>query len=205
MPRICATRRASSAASGEQHERFASQPSPPSGWVRLQTPTTSSEVSSFVPSGVTPATIAAATLESTPPLMAATIRLMRPIIAARGCLDRWRPGHCSRCLCRLVLPYGRAQPGNAARDNLDGRLDVSHRVLPPKGQAQRPGCSLRLDPHGQQDVAGLDAAGGARGAGRCFDPLEVERRYEVATLDPVDHNAGAVRQPQGSMTRAIDD
>src|SRR6266550_1295257 len=112
IPRICATRRASSAASGEQHERFASQPSPPNAWVRIQTPTTS-----------------AVSVESTPPLMAATIRLIRPIIAARTSLDRWRPGHGGRRLRRLGRGGGGAEARDAACDGLDGGLDVRLCIL----------------------------------------------------------------------------
>jgi hypothetical protein len=70
-PMICATRRASSAASGEQQLRDCSYPSGMSPWVRIHTPMTSSPLV-----GASRASSAAATLESTPPLMAATIRLM---------------------------------------------------------------------------------------------------------------------------------
>src|SRR5438270_14049500 len=111
-----------------------------------------------------PATMAAATLESTPPLMAATIRVMRRMIAARAGLDRCRPRHRSWHWLRVGHWGSGAQARDTARDRVYGGLDVGRRVFPPERQPQGPASALPFDPHREQYVARLQAAGGARGA-----------------------------------------
>ena len=71
-------------------------------------------------------------------------------------------------------------------------------------QTQRARRRSLVNADRQEHVARLDAAGRAGRPGRRLDPLQVARRDEVAALDPVDDDAGAVREASRRMPRPPD-
>ena len=145
-----------------------------SGWVRIQTPTTSTPVCRPL------ASIAAATLESTPPLMAATIRVTRPM-----------PPRARR--------HRVAQPPDGVRARRDVRSTCSAVVSRPTVMRSEPCAASGSMPIASRTCDGSVLPRGAGAAGRRLDPLQVERRHQVAALDALDHEAGAVRQPFGRV------
>src|SRR3954470_12850288 len=144
MPSMSATRRASPASSIVQQPRALSR-RVAADWLRARcTPTTSWPASTIR---------AAATAESTPPLIAATTLIPASPAPAGGAS---RPSH------------RRGQRSQHRVDVVDGG-----RVA--EGEPQRTAGLLLRDAHREEDVAGLWHAGLARRSGGALDPGGVEQ------------------------------
>ena len=96
-----------------------------------------------------------------------------------------------------LLPHGGdiAQVGNDLGDDLDDVVDLLHSVILSNRQAQRAVRYLVRQAEREQNVAGVERAGGACRTGRCADTLCVEQEQEAFALDALKahvHSAGNV-------------
>src|SRR6478752_5003677 len=171
MPSTSATRRASPASSMVQHPRALSR-SVAAFWLSARcTPTTSCPASTIR---------AAATAESTPPLIAATTLIDRspaPAGRAAGAFDGgWQGGQ--------------------------HRLHVLRRRGVAEGQPQGTARLLLRDAHGQQHVAGLRDARLARRTGRALDPGGVEQVQQRVSVAARDEQVDVARKSVGDDARS---
>src|SRR4051794_15864183 len=163
MPSSSATRRASCASSTLQHPRAPLRSVWRSGDSARWTPVTSCPASTAS---------AAATAESTPPLIAAMTLTATPLLlgsALAPLLARWRSLRCSLAVAsprRAPRPTGALHDG---RDDLEHRVDVGVGGRVAEAEAQRAARAGRVGTRGEQHVAGPGHPGAAGRPGRALD------------------------------------
>src|SRR6476469_3781828 len=169
MPSTSATRRASPASSMVQHPRALSR-RVAAFWLRARwTPTTSCPASTIR---------AAATAESTPPLIAATT-----------------------FIGRSPAPAGRTAPAlDRGRQGGEHRVHVLLGRGVPEGEPQRAARLVLRDAHGQQDVTGLRDARLAGRPGRALDPRRVQEVEQGVTVAAGDEQVDVAGQPVRHVT-----
>ena len=138
------------------------------------TPTTSCPASTI---------LAAATEESTPPLIATRTRM------ASSLVPNWP-----------TPPGGRALPRRAAPRGPQ-RFVVGAGV--PQRQPQRAARARRIGTHRGQNVRGLRHARGARRTGGALNPLGVQQHQQRVALTATESEVRVARQP-GSAGRTVD-